>query len=295
MQLTRKQFDILTLLKRIEASLSQRDIAAKTNMAVGSVNNTMAQLKDFNYILSDKITDQGMLALEPYRVQRAVFIAAGLGARLIPITLNTPKPLVRVKGVRIIDTMLDAVVDAGIKEIVIVRGYLSEQFDQLLYKYPNIKFLENPLYNETNNISSAMCARHLFKNAYIFDGDLIFYNKALVTPYQYCSNYVGVPVKVTDNWCLESKNGVITRMRRGGENCHVMFGFSYWTESDGVKLAEHIKRVYETPGGKERFWDQVPLECFAAEYQVQIRQCSFDDITEIDTYNDLKRLDRAYA
>ena len=61
-----------------------------------------------------------------------------------------------------IDTMLDAVYAAGIEEVVVVRGYLGEQFDQLLYKYPGIRFVENPLaIMETNNISSAFCARNL--------------------------------------------------------------------------------------------------------------------------------------
>ena len=59
------------------------------------------------------------------------------------ITLNTPKPLVRVHGRRIIDSLLDACLAAGIKEIYLVRGYLAEQFDQLLYQYPMIRFLEN--------------------------------------------------------------------------------------------------------------------------------------------------------
>ena len=52
---------------------------------------------------------------------------------------------------------------AGIDDIFIVRGYLAEQFDQLLYKYPRVKFLENPAYNDANNISSAMCARYLLR------------------------------------------------------------------------------------------------------------------------------------
>ena len=83
---------------------------------------------------------------------------------MVPITLNTPKPLVRVNGTRIIDTLLDAAVEAGIPEIVIVRGYLGEQFDQLLYKYPNIRFVENPIYNEANNISCRM--RMFWKQLY---------------------------------------------------------------------------------------------------------------------------------
>ena len=97
----------------------------------------------------------------------AIFIAAGFGSRLVPITLNTPKPLVRVHNVRIIDSLLDAVAAAGIEEVWLVRGYLGEQFDQLLYKYPNIRFIENPLYNDANNISSMVAARDLLSLIHI--------------------------------------------------------------------------------------------------------------------------------
>jgi CTP:phosphocholine cytidylyltransferase-like protein len=74
-----------------------------------------------------------------------------------------------------------------------------------------------------------------------------------------------------------------------------MFGISYWNERDGAKLAEHIKAVYEMPGGKERYWDQVALEYFIKEYSIEVRECTFADIIEIDTFNDLKKLDRTYA
>jgi NDP-sugar pyrophosphorylase family protein len=63
--------------------------------------------------------------MEPHKAKRAVFIAAGFGTRLVPITLNTPKPLVRVHGERIIDSLIDACLEAGIEEIYIVRGYLA--------------------------------------------------------------------------------------------------------------------------------------------------------------------------
>ena len=295
MTLTKKQFDILTYIETHKTAKNQREIADKTNMSIGSVNKTLTQLHDAEYVASGQITNAGLLALEPYRAKRAIFMAAGFGSRLIPVTLNTPKPLIRVKGVRIIDTLLDAVYAAGIKEMVIVRGYLGEQFDQLLYKYPDIRFLENPVFNQENNISSAMCARYLFQNAYVFDADNLLYNKDLVTKYQYSSNYLAVPVEMTDDWCLESKNGVITRMKLGGVHCHHMYGISYWDKTDGIKLSEHIKLVYEMPGGKERYWDQAPLEYFANEYSVSIRECTFDDITEIDSYQDLKKLDSVYV
>ena len=296
MKLTRKQFDILTCLEQAKGAYTQRQISEETGMALGTVNRAMSELAKLGLTENNGITAAGLEALEPYRVKRAVFVAAGFGHRLVPITLNTPKPLVRVHGKRMIDTLLDAVLEAGIEEIYVVRGYLGEQFDQLLYKYPMIKFIENPSYNEANNISSALCARHLLRNAYVLEADLVLYNPKLIAKYQYRSNYLGVPVDVTDDWCfMTNKNNVITKLQIGGTNCHHVYGISYWNEADGSKLCEDIKKVYEMPGGKERYWDQVALEYCLSNYQVEVRECTFDDIVEIDSYSDLKKLDKTYC
>ena len=145
--LTRKQFDILVVLAEAEKPLSQRQIEEKTEYSLGTVNRTMQELSELGFAAAGEITPAGVAALEPYRAKRAIFIAAGFGSRMVPITFNTPKPLVRVHGQRIIDGLIDACLEAGINEIYIVRGYLAEQFDQLLYKYPMVKFLDNAVYN----------------------------------------------------------------------------------------------------------------------------------------------------
>ncbi len=292
--LNRKQFKILTYIEKNGTMVSQRELAAATGMSLGTVNSIVSTLDEKGYLSEKGLTEEGYAALEPYRVKRAVFIAAGFGTRLLPVTLNTPKPLVRVKGVRMIDTLLDAVVKAGVEEIYIVRGYLAEQFDQLLYKYPMIRFLENPIYNEANNISSALCARHLLQNAYVLEADLVLYNPDLITKYQFTSNYLGVPVEVTDDWCFKLKNKIISKMSIGGTNCYHMFGISYWNAADGARLYDDIQKVYRMPGGKERYWDQVALEYCIEDYQVEVRPCTFDDIIEIDSYSDLKKLDNTY-
>lgn len=292
--LSRTQFDALVLLEQSEARLSQRELASAMNRSLGTINRTIVSLTEMGLVSKGRITHAGMDALEPYRVKRAVFIAAGFGTRLVPVTLNTPKPLVRVNGKRIIDTLLDAVLAAGIKDIVIVRGYLAEQFDQLLYKYPMIRFIENPAYNETNNISSAMCARYLLSSAYVFEADLLVSNPAIIQKYQYRSNFLGIWAERTDDWCFVVRNGIIESQQVGGLNCYQEVGISYWSEMDGAKLAEHIKQAYELPGGKERFWDQVPFVVFPNEYAVEIRVCTPEDVVEIDTYNELKALDKSY-
>lgn len=296
MELTRKQFDVLAYLESVQGmDVTQRDIAKECGSALGTVNKILEQLGQEELVRNNGITKKGVEALEPYRVKRVILLAAGFGSRMVPVTLNTPKPLIRVKGVRMIDTLLDAVYEAGIEEVVIVRGYLGEQFDQLLYKYPKLKFLENPAYNEANNIASAMCARYMMKNAYVMEADLVLYNKKLITKYQYASNYLGVPVEKTDDWCFETKNKVITKLKIGGYDCHHMYGISYWNEVDGAKLSVHIKDVYEMPGGKERYWDQVALEYFVKDYKVEVRECTFEDIVEIDNYSELKQLDSTYC
>lgn len=292
-KLTRKQFDVLS-----RAALCplppQRELAKILDCSLGTVNKIVSELTELGYISGGSITPSGLEALEPYRAKRAIFIAAGFGSRMLPITLNTPKPLVRVHGVRIIDRLIDACLAAGIDEIYIVRGYLSELFDQLLYKYPMIKFLENPLYNEANNIGSALVARYLLSNAYVFEADLLISNPKIITKYHYTSDFLGIKVDRTDDWCVEVNNGIITNEKIGGSDCWQMVGISYWNEADGHKLSQDIVGVYESPGGKERYWEQVPLIYRKENYAVEIRDCLASDIVEIDTFRELKAIDRTY-
>ena len=293
--LTKKQFDVLEAIIDAPKIISQREISELTDMSIGTVNSTLKELGNLGYIQSKKITKAGIDAMEPYKVRRAVIIAAGFGARMVPITLNTPKPLVRVKGNRIVDSALDALKEAGIEEVYLIRGYLAEQFDQLLYKYPNIKFIENPLYNEANNLSSIVAAGDLLSRSYIIEADLLVYNHKLIKKYQYSSNYLGIYKERTDDWCVHLKNGIINKMSIGGNDCYQMVGISYWTEEDGKKLFKKAKEVFNSPGGKERYWDQVPLEYCIKDFDVTVRECKSSDIIEIDTFNELKQIDETYA
>lgn len=293
--MTHKEFLVLSTIATASAPLTQRALAAETGMSVGSVNEAISHLSDLGLIADRRVTDDGLDALEPYRVKRAVLIAAGFGSRMVPITLNTPKPLVRVGGTRIIDTILDAVYAAGITEVYVVRGYLGEQFDQLRYKYPTIRFIDNPLYNEANNISSMVAAKDHLQSAYVFESDLLLRNPKLITRYQDRSNYLGIPMERSDDWCFKVKNGIIKSVGIGGEGgIWQMVGISYWTPEDGAKLAEDIPATFAMPGGKERFWDEAPLTYFADRYKVYARECSLEDVTEIDSFRELEAIDPAY-
>ena len=294
--LTKNQFSVLEVLAQSEKPLTQRELVKITELSLGTVNRTVKELTEEGYIEDGSITNRGTVAMEPYRAKRAIFIAAGFGSRLVPITLNTPKPLVRVHGVRIIDHLIDACLEAGIEEIYVVRGYLAEQFDQLLYKYPMIKFLENPVYNQANNISSSLVARHLLSNAYVFEADLLISNPGIIKKYHYTSDFLAIKKDRTDDWCFSVKDGVIKEEKVGGEGDNIwqMVGISYWDGNDGEKLIKDIEDVYDSPGGKERYWEQVPLVYRKQNYEVSIRPCLDEDIVEIDTFDELKRIDPTY-
>ena len=295
MKLTYKEFEILTRIEKEKEKLSQRKLSELTGLSLGTVNKIITDLLKSNLItLDNKITNDGLKVLEPYRVKRAIFLAAGFGSRLVPITLNTPKPLVLVKGKKIIETLLDACVKAEIEEIIIVTGYLSEQFEILLKKYPNIKFVKNDIYNEANNISSAYLVRDRFSNAYVLESDLYLYNPDLIRKYEYHSNFLGKKVERTDDWCFEVKNGVITKQKVGGYDCYQMYGISYYDEHDSENMKKDIEKVFNSPGGKEKYWEQVILDVCKNNYKIHIRECQEGDIIEIDTFNELKQIDKIY-
>ena len=279
----------------MEGTLNRKEFEVLVAAVKGECEGVIPQsLIDKGFINGREITQTGKEALEPYKAKRAVFIAAGYGERLRPVTINTPKPLVRVHGKRIIDGLIDACIAAEIPEIIIVRGYLGEQFDQLKLKYPQIKFVDNPYYSQCNNISSAYVVRNLLQNAYVFEADLLVSNPAIVCPYHFSSDFLAIKAGKTEDWCFSVENGVIVEEKIGGTDCWQMVGISYWDAADGKKLEEDIPDVFSTEKGKKAYWEQVPLVFRKDRYNVAVKECHFEDIVEIDTFDELKAIDNAY-
>lgn len=290
MKLSRKQFEVLTHLLDTQENLKNKmgipgeeaEIIRKELMNAGLLDNEA------------KVTQKGIESLEPYRTKRVIFLAAGFGSRLRPATINVPKPMVRVKGRPIICSAIDAAIQAGIEEIYIVRGYLGECFQQLVEKYPQIRLIDNPDYETANNISSAMQVRHLMQNSYVMEADLLINNPAVFSKYHYTSNCLGVPVEKTDDWCVISEDGIAKQLVKGGEHCHHLFSIYYMTAEDGAKLPKHLEETYLSEGGRNLFWDITPMNRYNDQYHIEIRECSFVDISEIDTYKELQMLDSDY-
>ncbi len=299
--LSRMEFDFLTYLeKKGKGIYSQRKLSDDLTITLSNAARLVNDLNEKDYInmLADgsiEISEKGLKALEPYRVRKAIILAAGFGQRLAPVTLDTPKPLVKVNGVRILDTLLDALVAKGITNITIVRGYKKEQFDQLLEKYPTIRFIDNPEFNLANNISSAIHAIDLIDRCYICEADLYITNPELINKYEYRTNYLGAKVTETDDWCFKKRNGNAIGYQMGGTDCYQAFGISYWDGEDSEKLKADLRKVYGMRGGKENLWEMVPMKIMRKNYKIEIRKCHKSDIIEIDNFIELIAADGSYA
>lgn len=92
---------------------------------------------------------------------KGLIVAAGRGTRLGNLTRNTPKPLLSVAGLTILQRMINSMTDCGVSEIGLVRGYLAEKFN-----LPSLKYFENPNFEKNNVLHSLMCAKDfLIKSA----------------------------------------------------------------------------------------------------------------------------------
>ena len=101
---------------------------------------------------------------------KAIILAAGLGTRLRPMTENTPKALVQVNQKPLIEYQIEFLKEKGINDIIIIVGYLKEQFDYLKEKY-GVRLVFNDKYADYNNFYSLYLVKEELANSYVIDAD----------------------------------------------------------------------------------------------------------------------------
>lgn len=298
-KISRYLFELLSFIEESGSSVfEKRRVSDALYLSCSCISEAYQSLLEQKYIEEvdghTAITHAGLAMLEPYRVKRAVILAAGFGSRMMPATAERPKPMVTVHGRHIIETLLDALVAADVKDITIICGYHKEKFDELLEKYPFLHFIDNDDYDKTNNISSAILAHdYFYGGAYLCEADLYITNPAVIRKYQYTSNILGSYSLQTDDWSFKmDDNGCIKNYQKGNTFCWNYYGISYWTAEDCEKLNRDWKELFAVD--KDVFWEQVPLQLKKENYAVEIRPCRKQDIIEIDNYDELAMLDPSY-
>ena len=110
---------------------------------------------------------------------QAIILAAGMGRRLGEFTQNNTKCMVEVNGVRLIDRLLTQLSSLNLHRVILVIGYEGAKLKEYVgtsYNGLSIEYIENPIYDKTNNIYSlSLAKKHLTEDdTLLIESDLIF-------------------------------------------------------------------------------------------------------------------------
>ena len=290
--LSRNEFAVLNAL-RSQGRLSQRKLAALTDLSLGTINTTVRECEEAGYIAQRQLTDTGLAALQPYRVDNAIIMAAGLSQRFAPISYEKPKGLLRVRGEILVERQIRQLLEAGISDITIVVGYKKEYFFYLRKKF-GVKIVVNGEYATRNNNGTLWVVRERLARTFICSSDNYFSVNPF-EPYVYQAYYSAQFIEgETDEWCITTgSGGRITDVTVGGENAWVMLGHVFFDENFSAKFREILERVYHRPATVGKLWESIYLD-HIKDLDMVMRGYPAGVINEFDSLDELRGFDPSF-
>ena len=224
---------------------------------------------------------------------RAILVAAGMGTRLRPLTEDTPKSLIEVNGMSLLERQIIMLREKGIEDIIVLTGYLHQKFDALVEKYGLIKVI-NDKYDVYNNIYTMYLVREYLSDAIVIDADNYLKNNFLPNESPEYSTYYSPLKKNVDNeWVFRYDDTYrITNVYIGTKDdkaSNIMSGVSYWNKKDGKFIGEKIEEFVQNDGNMNEYWDSIPANNLD-RINVKIVKLTDKDIFEIDSLQDLQYL-----
>lgn len=245
------------------------------------------------------------------KIDTAVILAAGLGSRLKPLTDTMPKCLIEVKGKSILLNTLDHLSSVGVKEAVILVGYLAEMIKEKVgefYQGLKIRYIENEIYDKTNNMYSLWLAKDYLKHGVILiEGDSFFEKEVLrrVLNPDDRSYWAADRFDSFKDGCMltSNENGAITRIeiirRKGNEES--FYGENNHKSGDVLKITPQFGEMFsewldqEVQQGNVNIYYDLVLAKHLSDAQIFI--CNINGLRwmEIDNYNDLRAAEKIFS
>lgn len=247
---------------------------------------------------------------------QALILAAGTGSRLKQYTEKVPKCMVPVNGIPMIERAIDAIISAGIKQLYIGLGYkaevlkefLAKTFDQKRLDGMKIDFIENPVYDKTNNIYSLWLARQAFSDddTILLESDLVF-DKALIKNLVQAKERNLAVVSHYEDWMdgtctiLDRDNNIVDFIGKNAQNPAEMD--RYYKTVNIYKFSRDFTESYYLPFlqtfmdvfGKNNYYETC-LKFLAQTDPTLLKafKISGDSWYEIDNPDDLKNAEKRF-
>lgn len=227
------------------------------------------------------------------KVDNAIILAAGFGSRFVPLTYETPKGLLEVKGKPMLERQIEQVLEKGIEEIIIVVGYMKERFDYLIDKY-NVKLVYNPEFSTKNNLASLYCVRDFLKNSYILVADN-WIEQNMFNTYETRSWYSCLYMEGdTAEWCVSKtdEDDRIKELTIGGKDSFTIVGPAFFTKDFSDAFKPLLEKYYKDIKTADYYWEHILLEHLNELPMYMNKQQG--NIFEFENLEELRMYDKSY-
>lgn len=278
--------DILLSLTR-EAFVNQRVLSERCGYSLGIVNNSIKILRKEGWLNSCmELTEKARSLISERAPKRAIILAAGFGLRMIPINTETPKALLDVKGVPLIERVIGQLHEVGVTEIYIVVGYAKERFEYLIDSF-DVKLIVNTEYATRNNLHSLWLAKEHLDNCYVVPCDLWCSENPFREAELYAWYMVSDAEDIGSSVRVNRKQELVTVKPENPGNR--MVGISYLTGEQANIVHDRLCTMDKIRRYDGSFWEET---LFIGEKMIlESRVVPAGAVVEINTYEQLRELD----
>ncbi|MBP3887795.1 MAG: NTP transferase domain-containing protein [Cellulosilyticum sp.] len=221
----------------------------------------------------------------------AIILAAGLGSRFKEVTKTKHKALLPIGNVPNIERNIQYLQAFGIKEIYIVVGYLSEQFEYLKEQYEGVELIMNPHYREYNSIYTFSKVLEVFGDSYVMDADVVLF-KNIFKKHSKSTYYTVQRTTQEVEWIpMTNAEGRVMEMNISNEELPSMLGISYWSKED-AKIIQSAYKAYMNPeqlSNSKLYWDNIPV-ALLSHMDVTTYEVESQWVDEMDTVENYKNI-----
>ena len=225
--------------------------------------------------------------------KNAIILAAGKSMRFAPFTYERPKGLFCVKGEILIERQINQLIEAGIKDIYIVVGYMKEKFFYLENKYEQVHLLINNKFGEKGNLYSLYIAKDYINNTFISYADYYFKNNPFIIPNQNNESYRLCVYKEDKNTTFTvqlSDANVITNVSLSGDSLLTMAGPAYFNETFSRSFVSLMENEINEFRINSLFWEEF-YQRHIKELTLYMYEEDTRNIIEFNSIDDLRQFD----